>query len=89
MWNSGLAMAAKMKQLHVERPDFEGKEIVDILAYIRREGGGVERVYALLRRDTQLYIRRLTACGTLRKGRSDRRAQPVKGIRLGDLLGVP
>jgi mono/diheme cytochrome c family protein len=46
MWNSGLPMAAKMKQLHVERPVFEGKEIVDILAYIRRVGGGVERIYA-------------------------------------------
>ena len=46
MWNSGKAMAAKMKELHVERPEFDGEDIVDLLAYIRREAAGLERVYA-------------------------------------------
>ena len=46
MWNSGKAMAAKMKELHVERPVFEGKDIVDLLAFLRRESGTSDRIYA-------------------------------------------
>lgn len=45
LWNSGPKMAAKMKELKIERPVFEGRDIVDLLAFIRREGGGLERVY--------------------------------------------
>lgn len=46
VWNSGRAMASKMKELNIERPTFGGRDIVDLLAFIRREGGGLERVYA-------------------------------------------
>lgn len=46
LWNSGQKMSAKMKELNVPRPVFEGKDIADLLAYIRREGGGLERIYA-------------------------------------------
>ncbi|HTO97846.1 MAG TPA: c-type cytochrome [Myxococcales bacterium] len=46
LWNSGKRMSARMKEMNVERPVFEGKDIVDLLAFIRREGGGLERVYA-------------------------------------------
>jgi mono/diheme cytochrome c family protein len=46
LWNSGRRMSARMKEMNVERPVFEGKDIVDLLAFIRREGGGLERVYA-------------------------------------------
>ncbi len=46
LWNSGGAMAAKMRELGVERPSFAGREIPDLLAFIRREAGGLERVYS-------------------------------------------
>lgn len=46
LWNSGRKMSAKMKEMNIERPVFGGKDIADLLAFIRREGGGLERVYA-------------------------------------------
>ena len=69
MWNSGPKMAAKMKELHIERPVFEGHDIVDLLAYIRREGGGLERIYAQPgspRRGEALFAAKsCTACHTI------------------------
>ena len=46
LWNSGPKMAAKMKELGVARPVFEGKDIADLLAYVRSESGGLARIYA-------------------------------------------
>ena len=46
LWNSGRKMSARMKEMNVERPVFEGKDIADLLAFIRRDAGGLDRVYA-------------------------------------------
>lgn len=40
MWNHGPKMAVKMEALGIQRPGFEGKEIIDLLAYIRNESKG-------------------------------------------------
>jgi mono/diheme cytochrome c family protein len=45
LWNHGKAMAGVMEALGISRPTFEKSDIVDLLAYIRSAGGGVERVY--------------------------------------------
>lgn len=38
MWNHGQEMDERMKQLGIKRPRFQGKEMVDLLAYIRQAG---------------------------------------------------
>ena len=66
LWNSGRKMSARMKEMNVERPVFEGKDIADLLAFIRREGGGLERVYAQPgnpRRGEKLFVEKsCSAC---------------------------
>ncbi len=47
MWNHGPEMAAAMKTLKIPRPKFDGKEIADLLAYVRAEGRGGEGIYIL------------------------------------------
>ncbi|MBI3989242.1 MAG: cytochrome c [candidate division NC10 bacterium] len=47
MWNHGPEMATAMQALKIPRPKFEGKEIADLLAYIRVEGKGGEGIYML------------------------------------------
>lgn len=46
VWNAGPKMSQKMKEENIERPTFSGKDIPDLLAFIRREGGDLDRVYA-------------------------------------------
>lgn len=65
LWNSGRKMSAKMKEMNIERPVFGGKDIADLLAFIRREGGGLERVYAQPgnpRRGEKLFAQK--SCGS-------------------------
>ncbi len=47
MWNHGPEMDVKMKTLGIRRPRFEGREIVDLIAYIQRasDGTSTEKVY--------------------------------------------
>jgi mono/diheme cytochrome c family protein len=45
LWNRGKAMAVKMQERGVPRPTFEGNDISDLLAYIRSQGRGTERIY--------------------------------------------
>ena len=46
LWSRGRAMASAMEQRKVTRPNFQGNDIPDLLAYIRSAGAGTERVYA-------------------------------------------
>jgi mono/diheme cytochrome c family protein len=66
LWNSGRRMSARMEEMKIERPVFEGRDIVDLLAFIRREGGGLERVYAQpgnpRRGETLFTAKRCSAC---------------------------
>jgi mono/diheme cytochrome c family protein len=34
MWNHGSKMFAKMKELHIEQPKFQGSEMADVIAYL-------------------------------------------------------
>ncbi len=47
MWNHGPEMDVKMKRLGIRRPRFEGREIVDLIAYIQTvsDGTSKEKVY--------------------------------------------
>lgn len=49
MWNHEPEMDAKMKELGIRRPKFEGREIVDLIAYIQEASAGTyeEKVYML------------------------------------------
>ena len=40
MWNHGPQMSAKMSQLAIQPPQFQGKEIIDLLAYIKTQAKG-------------------------------------------------
>ncbi len=46
MWDAGPKMSATMKALGVSRPRFEGRDIVDLLAYFRAAGDASQRLYA-------------------------------------------
>lgn len=48
MWNHAPAMEAGMEQLGLNWPKFEGKEMNDLLAYIRENWGGPRREFQLL-----------------------------------------
>jgi mono/diheme cytochrome c family protein len=45
LWKRGKPMAEAMEKQNVPRPTFQGKDISDLLAYIRAAGGGTERIY--------------------------------------------
>jgi mono/diheme cytochrome c family protein len=47
MWNHGPEMDARMRALGIRRPRFEGREIVDLIAYIQKASDGTskEKVY--------------------------------------------
>jgi mono/diheme cytochrome c family protein len=49
MWNHGPEMEVRMKELGIRRPRFEGREIVDLIAYIQKVSAGApeEKVYML------------------------------------------
>jgi mono/diheme cytochrome c family protein len=40
MWNHGPKMSAKMKQLGIKPPQFQGRQIIDLVAYIRSQAKG-------------------------------------------------
>lgn len=67
MWNHAPAMETHMSQLKMAWPGFEGKEMNDLLAYIRQERAGPRREFELLpanpRRGWALFRKKeCTAC---------------------------
>ncbi len=45
MWNHAPKMAAEMKKINLRWPKFEGREMTDLVAYIRKKGASTEKVF--------------------------------------------
>jgi len=91
LWNQGRAMAEKMQEMGMPRPTFAGRDIPDLLAYLRSTGGGTERVYAppgSARRGQELFTeKRCVECHSVR-GHGGK-VGPDLGDRLrGSLMGI-
>ena len=71
MWNHAPEMQARMRDLGISWPKFEGEEMNDLLAYVRQEHGGPEQEALLLpaspRRGWSLFRRKgCVSCHAIR-----------------------